>query len=55
MNCLGIPISDDTVFQQSQRNISALGTQEPHSLVTVAGTRPQLWGHPGIFGTPRDC
>jgi hypothetical protein len=26
MNRLGIPISDDTVLQQSQRNISALGT-----------------------------
>ena len=31
MNRLGIPISYDTVLQQSKRNISALGTQELHS------------------------
>jgi hypothetical protein len=31
MKRLGIPVSDDTVLQQSKRNISALGTQELHS------------------------
>jgi hypothetical protein len=31
MKRLGIPVSDDTVLQQSKRNISAPGTQELHS------------------------
>jgi hypothetical protein len=31
MKRLGIPVSDDTVLQQSKRNISAPGTQEVHS------------------------